>query len=107
MSKWFYVKLAVLFGALSALTYYAHFLIFHDVHHIFIYLVGDLGFMFLEVLLITLVFHELLSRREKRFVEDPSLILFVFHDAFLPMTNLFEFRPIDLPCVFLPDATCF
>ena len=79
MSKWFYVKLAVLFGALSALTYYAHFLIFHDVHHIFIYLVGDLGFMFLEVLLITLVFHELLSRREKRqIMEKMNMVIGAF-----------------------------
>jgi hypothetical protein len=79
MSKWFYIKLAALFGVLSALTYFAHYLIFHDVHHIFIYLVGDLGFMFLEVLLITLVFHELLSRREKKqILEKLNMVIGVF-----------------------------
>ena len=66
MTKWFYIKLGLLLGALSAVTYTGHFLIFHDAHHIFIYLVGDLGFMFLEVLLITLILHELLTRREKK-----------------------------------------
>lgn len=79
MSRWFYIKLALLFGVLSALTYFSHFLIFHDAHHIFIYLVGDLGFMFLEVLLITLVFHELLSRREKKLIiEKLNMVIGAF-----------------------------
>lgn len=79
MSKWFYIKLGLLLGALSAVTYTGHFLIFHDAHHIFIYLVGDLGFMFLEVLLITLVLHELLSRREKRMMlEKLNMVIGAF-----------------------------
>jgi len=79
MTKWFYVKLAALFGALSALVYCAHYLLFHDAHHIFIYLVGDLGFMFLEVLLITLVFHELLSKREKKaMLEKLNMVIGAF-----------------------------
>jgi hypothetical protein len=79
MDKWFYVKLGILFGALSALTYFGHYLIFHDSHHIFIYMVGDLGFMFLEVLLITLVFHELLSRREKKtLMEKMNMVIGAF-----------------------------
>ncbi len=51
---------------LSALFYYLHFLIFRDAHHIFIYLVGDIAFVFLEVLLVTLIIHRLLSQRERR-----------------------------------------
>lgn len=79
MSKGFYIKLGLLLGALSAVTYTAHFFIFHDAHHIFIYLVGDLGFMFLEVLLITLVLHELLSRREKkRLLEKLNMVIGAF-----------------------------
>jgi hypothetical protein len=79
MSKWFYLKLAGLFGALSGVTYFSHYLIFHDVHHILIYLIGDLGFMFLEVLLITLVFHDLLSRREKRqMLEKLNMVIGAF-----------------------------
>jgi hypothetical protein len=50
----------------SAIVYYIHFLIFRDVHHIFIYLVGDIAFVFFEVLMVTLIIHELLSMREKR-----------------------------------------
>jgi hypothetical protein len=52
--------------ALSALFYFVHYLIFHDPHHIFIYMVGDIAFVPIEVLMVTLILHELLRRREKR-----------------------------------------
>lgn len=51
---------------LSAAVYYVHFLIFRDAHHIFIYLVGDIAFVFLEVLLVTLILHQLLNYRHKK-----------------------------------------
>jgi hypothetical protein len=52
--------------ALSALVYFLHYLIFRDPHHIFIYLVGDVAFVPVEVLLVTLIIHRLLAVREKR-----------------------------------------
>ncbi len=52
--------------ALSALVYIIHYLIFRDAHHIFLYLIGDIAFVFLEVLLVTLVLHQLLQYREKK-----------------------------------------
>jgi len=52
--------------ALSALVYFIHYLIFRDAHHIFLYLIGDIAFVFLEVLLVTLVLHQLLQYREKK-----------------------------------------
>lgn len=51
---------------LSALFYLFHYVVFRDAHHIFIYLVGDIAFVFIEVLLVTLIIHQLLSYREKR-----------------------------------------
>jgi len=60
------VLLGVLLVALSVLCYGLHFLIFHDAHHIFIYLVGDIAFVFIEVLMVTLIIHQVLSDREKR-----------------------------------------
>lgn len=60
---------ALLFGfliLLSALIYYLHFLIFRDPHHIFIYLLGDIAFLPLEVLFVSLIFHKLLEDREKK-----------------------------------------
>jgi len=52
--------------ALSALVYFMHYFIFRDTHHIFIYLIGDIAFVFLEVLLVTLILHRLLRYREKK-----------------------------------------
>jgi len=58
--------LGIVLVALSAIVYVIHYVIFRDVHHIFIYLVGDIAFVFFEVLLVTLIIHRLLSEREKR-----------------------------------------
>jgi len=54
----------ILLGA-SALGYTVHFLIFKDAHHIFIYMVGDIAFLFMDVLLTILLIERLLSRRDK------------------------------------------
>jgi hypothetical protein len=63
-------KQRILFGILlillSVLCYAVHFMIFRDTHHIFIYFIGDVAFVFIEVLLVTLIIHQLLSEREKR-----------------------------------------
>jgi len=50
---------------LSAISYFTHYLIFRDPHHIFIYMVGDIAFVFIEVLLVTVIIHELLDYRGK------------------------------------------
>jgi hypothetical protein len=50
----------------SAITYSIHYLIFRDLHHIFIYLVGDIAFVFLDVLLVILFIERILARREKK-----------------------------------------
>jgi len=63
--KW-QILLGFFLIVLSALFYVVHYFIFRDPHHIFIYLLGDIAFVFFEVLLVTLVIHELLSLREKR-----------------------------------------
>ena len=62
--------MTVLFGlsfiALSAVLYLLHYVWFHDAHHIYIYLVGDIAFLPIEVLLVTVIIHRLLSRQERR-----------------------------------------
>jgi len=62
----FILYLAILFVVLSAVTYFIHYLIFRDIRHIFIYMVGDLAFLPLEVLLVVLIIERVLARREKR-----------------------------------------
>ena len=61
-----YILLSLLLILASGVFYYIHFLLFHDAHHIFIYLVGDIAFVPIEVLLVTLIIHKLLEEREKR-----------------------------------------
>jgi len=62
--------MAVLFGlsfvVLSAMLYLLHHAIFEDWHHIFIYLLGDIAFLPIEVLLVTVIIHRLLTERERR-----------------------------------------
>ncbi len=60
----FWISLALI-GA-SFIVYAVHYLIFRDLHHIFIYLIGDIGFLFINVLVVTLLIEQLLSRREKQ-----------------------------------------
>ena len=60
------IVLGTVLIALSAVVYVIHYLLFRDAHHIFIYLIGDIAFVFFEVLLVTLIIHQLLSEREKK-----------------------------------------
>jgi len=51
---------------LSFMLYLLHFVIFHDLRHILIYLLGDIAFIPVEVLLVTVIIHQLLRWREKQ-----------------------------------------
>ena len=62
----YFIKSAFIFIILSAFTYFIHFLIFRDPHHIFIYMVGDLAFLPLEVFLVVIIIERILIRREKQ-----------------------------------------
>ena len=64
---------------LSIVFYLLHYFIFRDAHHIFIYLIGDIAFVFIEVLLVTLIIHQLLSDKEKREkLEKLNMVIGVF-----------------------------
>ncbi|MBC8461790.1 MAG: hypothetical protein H8D67_27785 [Deltaproteobacteria bacterium] len=60
------VFLGLFLVVLSIIFYLIHYAIFRDAHHIFLYLIGDIAFVFIEVLMVTLIIHRLLSEREKR-----------------------------------------
>ncbi len=63
--KW-QILLALSLIVLSIMLYTMHYAIFRDPHHIFIYMLGDLAFVPIEVLLVTIIVHRLLTEREKR-----------------------------------------
>jgi len=48
------------------MLYCLHYLVFRDAHSIFFYLLNDLAFVPIEVLLVTLIVHRVLNNREKR-----------------------------------------
>lgn len=54
------------FIMLSAILYSIHFYIFRDSHHIFIYLLGDIAFLPIEVLLVSLIFSKIIDDRDKQ-----------------------------------------
>jgi len=61
-----FIITAVLFLAASGILYFTHYLIFRDAHHIFIYMLGDLAFLPIEVLIVVIVIERILARREKQ-----------------------------------------
>ena len=77
-SNW-QVRLGMALIVLSVAIYMLHYAIFRDAHHILIYLVGDIAFVFIEVLMVTLILHELLSQREKRLrLEKMNMVIGAF-----------------------------
>ena len=88
---------------LSALAYTAHYFLFHDAHHIFIYLVGDIAFVPVEVFLVALVLERALAHHEKKkIIQKLNMVIGTFFSELgtkllgklTPcMDNLEELRP--------------
>jgi hypothetical protein len=73
------IRLGIILIALSALFYLIHFAIFRDANHIFLYLIGDTAFVFIEILLAALVINEVLNRREKQaLLEKLNMVIGAF-----------------------------
>jgi hypothetical protein len=63
--------------SLAMLT--AHFLIFQDSHHLFIFFIGDLAFIPIEVLIVTIIIDQMLESREKqRRMEKLNMVIGTF-----------------------------
>jgi hypothetical protein len=80
--------------ALITLTLFlmtVHFLLFQDSHHLFIYFLGDLAFLPVEVLLVTLIIDQMLSSREKKLrMEKLNMVIGIFFSrAGTPLLDCF------------------
>ena len=74
------IKVGLVLIVISVILYLIHFVIFKDSHHIFIYGLGDLAFLPIEVLLVTLVIHRLLGQREKGLrLEKLNMVIGAFY----------------------------
>jgi hypothetical protein len=73
------VKFSALLILSSILLYSFHYIVFKDAHHLFIFLVGELAFIPIEVLLVTLVIDRVIKEREiEALLEKLNLIIGVF-----------------------------
>lgn len=89
------VRVGIALVILSAIFYVIHYAIFRDAHHIFIYMVGDIAFVFFEVLLVTLVIHRLLKAREKQVrLEKLNMVVGAFFSE-IGTTLLVRFSDLD------------
>jgi hypothetical protein len=71
--------LGVVLLLLSVLFYILHYVLFRDLHHIFLYLVGDIAFVFVQVLLVTLIIDRLLQERERQArLENLNMVIGAF-----------------------------
>jgi len=86
----------ILFGLLliflSVLFYSLHYAIFRDLHHILIYLIGDIAFVFIEVLLVTLIIHHILNERAKQaMIKKLNMVIGAFFsEAGTPLLKFFS-----------------
>lgn len=73
---WFGVGLVLL----SSILYFVHYLIFKDAHHIAIYFLGDLAFVPIEVLAVSLIIHKAIERKEKEHImEKLNMLIGAFY----------------------------
>jgi len=82
----------------SLLLFIFHFMIFHDLHHILIYTVHDLAFLPIEVLLVTLILHQMLERRAMRTkFEKLNMVIGVFFSEIgIPLLRFFVSHDPDM-----------
>lgn len=75
-----FIKIGVILIILSIVLHGVHFMIFRDLHHIMLYLLGDIAFIPLEVFLVTLVIDRLLESREREnLMEKLSMLIGLFY----------------------------
>lgn len=73
------ITTALILVALSATLYGIHYLIFGEFHHIVIYLVGDIAFVPLEVLLVVVVIERFMARHEHhKMLEKMNMLVGTF-----------------------------
>lgn len=86
----------ILLILLSVIFYLIHYVIFRDPHHIFRFLIGDIAFVFFEVLLVTLIIDKLLKERERRNrLEKLNMVIGAFfsESGIRLLTYLSDFDP--------------
>jgi len=77
-TRWM-VLVGIALVAIAIFLTVLHYLIFQDLHHIAIYFLGDLAFIPVEVLCVTLIIDQLLESREKKQrMEKLNMVIGIF-----------------------------
>ena len=58
--------MVIILVLLSAVLYSLHYLIFKDLHHVLIFFLGDIAFLPVEIVFVSLIFHKIIEEREKK-----------------------------------------
>ncbi|MCY6369903.1 hypothetical protein [Clostridium ganghwense] len=85
------ISLAIILLISSILLYTINYMMFHDIHHILVFLTEDLAFIPIEILIVTLIIDKFIERREKRklFQKLNMLIGVFFNEVGEEMLRLF------------------
>ncbi len=77
--KYTYIVIGIILLVLSMAFHFVHYLIFHDMHHLLIFLVGDIAFLPVEVLLVSMIVHHYFEEMEKKQkVEKLNMVIGTF-----------------------------
>jgi hypothetical protein len=95
--------------ASSVFAYILHYSIFRDARHIVIYLIGDLAFLPIQILFVTLIVDRLLSKREKMvLLKKMNMVIGVFFSelgtSLLESFKCFDSKAGNLGKTLLPTA---
>ena len=94
--KW-YLILSFYLVAASCLSYLIQLLIFHDQHNTFFYLLQDISFVPINVLLVTMLIDKLLQRKEKEslFKKINMIVGLFFNEIGMPLFDILNHRILD------------
>ena len=92
------ILLGLMLVTISSGLYLVHYAVFHDSHHIFIFMLHELAFVPIEVLLVSLIIHRLLGVRERRsLIKKLNMVIGVFFSE-VGTHLLKEFARMDPTC---------
>lgn len=96
--NWKFFFALFLLGSSGAL-YALHFSIFKDPHHIFIYLLGDIAFIPIDVLVVTLILEHILEAKQKELRKNKIFMVLgaFFSETGTPLLKKFQCFSNDNP----------
>lgn len=102
--------MGVLLTVLSAVLYLLHYFVFRDAHHIFIFLLEDIAFVPVHVVLITLIIDKWLNWREKQAtISKLNMVVGVFFGELgtelLKLLQTFDKEPDDVAALVRVDKS--